>query len=62
MRFFFFKLNLLILLLYYSSLFTFLEKSVHIYLEKHPGTVMHLGVQVINFCHYIDDTLGYQLG
>lgn len=45
------------MLLYYSSLFNFLGKSVYICLENHSRIIMHLSVQIIDFA-IIYNTLG----
>lgn len=37
------------MLLYYSSLFNFLEKSAYTCLENHSGIIMNLSVQIIDF-------------
>lgn len=45
------------MLLYYTSLFNFLEESVYTCLENHSRIVMHLSVQIIDFA-IIYNTLG----
>lgn len=46
------------MLLYYSTLFKFLRKSVYICLENHSGIIMHPSVQIIDFA-IIYNTLAF---